>query len=134
CPSCDDAFVPEIEDDANSIQERPTLKAKSKPSTKGDPDERPRSKKRREDDERPSRKSKKAKSSGNMMLIVVLLLLGGGLIFGMGLLAVGAFVWPGFLVSAPDEKKLANNDPPPNMPRQDMFPKPGGPPGAPPDN
>jgi phage FluMu protein Com len=125
CPACDEAFVPDLDDEEEStgIQERPSIKAKAKSSSKNradeDEDDRPAKKRRRneddEDDEedRPSRKKKKTKqkTGGNMMLVVLLLLGGGGLFLGVGLLALGAFVWPGFMLSKSDDKKLAKNNP-----------------------
>ena len=125
CPACGEAFVPDLEDEEEStrIQERPSIKAKAKSSsnnraTDDEADRPPKKRRRNEDDEddeedRPSRKKKKAKqkTAGNMMLVVLLLLGGGGVFLGVGLLAVGAFVWPGFMLSKSDDKKLAKNNP-----------------------
>lgn len=128
CPECGKAFTPDLDDDDNdeaaAVQERPTLKAKSKSGSKSDPDDKPRSKKPRDDDDdgdaprkkrqrdedddaddRPSKKKKgKEKAGGSMMLVVLLLLLGGGFVLSLALLAVGAFVWPGFMVRKADDK------------------------------
>src|SRR6516162_10232239 len=79
CPACDEAFVPDLDDaeKSTSIQEKPTIKAKAKSSSKNradddEADRPPKKRRRNEDDEdveedRPSRKKKKAKqkTAGN---------------------------------------------------------------------
>ena len=136
CPECGKGFVPELDDEeeASGVQERPTLKVKGKAAAKADPDEKPRSKKSRaedaeapkksrrrdeddededddDDDDRPSKKKKgKEKASGSNMLILLLVLLGGGFVLSLGLLAVGAFVWPGFMRSKPDDQMVQARD------------------------
>jgi hypothetical protein len=75
-----------------------------------DDDDAPRSKRRRdeddedEEDDRPIKKKKKAKKkSGSMMMIVAgVVVLGGGALLSCGLCGVGAFVWPGFMLSKAD--------------------------------
>lgn len=130
CPECGKAFVPDLEDDdeeeATGVQERPALKVKAKPAAKANPDEKPRSKKPRDDDDdapkknrrrgeeddaddddRPARKKKDKQKSGSMMLVILLVVLGGGFVLSLALLAVGAFVWPGFMRSAKAADNLA---------------------------
>src|SRR5260370_1432155 len=122
-PACDEAFLPDLDDakESTSIQERPSIKAKSKSSSKNrvaeDEDESPPKKRRRDEDEededdRPSKKKKKAKqkTGGSMMLIVLLLLGGGGLFLVCAGVGLGAFVWPGFMLSKPAQKQVAAID------------------------
>ena len=114
---------------ATAIQSRPSAKAKAPlRDEEDDEDVKPRSKKKRadeddddddgpprrkrsradddedEDDDRPAKKKKKVKKkSGSMMLIVAgVVALGGGALLSCGLCGVGAFVWPGFMLSGPD--------------------------------
>ncbi len=91
-------------------------------------DSRARNKRRRDeddeddDDERPLKKKKKAKKKSGSMLMMVLgvVVLGGGALLSCVLCGVGAFVWPGFLVSkngdmlafvAPDANLLIGGKP-----------------------
>jgi hypothetical protein len=129
CPACGEAFLPELDDDedaATAIQSKPSVKAKA-PSRDEDDEEdvKPRSKKKRadeededdgrprkrrgdddedDDDDRPIKKKKKAKkkSGGMMMMVLGIVFLGGGALLSCGLCGVGAFVWPGFMLSKAD--------------------------------
>jgi hypothetical protein len=123
CPACDEAFVPDLDDaeDSTGIQERPSIKANAKSSSKNrvaeDEDESPAKKRRRDEeeedeDDRPSKKKKKAKqkTGGSMMLIVLLLLGGGGLFLVCAGVGLGAFVWPGFMLRKSEQKQVAAVD------------------------
>jgi hypothetical protein len=122
CPGCEEIFAPEFEDDdvKESVEtEPPRSKAKRdeqdanqkprRPAPKPDDeveDEKPQRKKARavdedddtDDDDRPRKKKKAKKKSSAMMLALVI---GGGVLVALscGLLGVGAWVWPGFLIS-----------------------------------
>ncbi len=117
CPACGEAFVPEVDDDENEesgIQEKPKLKSKSasKANAGG------KARKRVDDDEdggadeeRPAKKKAKQKSGGGFLLIGLLLLGGGGLFLVCAGVGVGAFVWPGFMLSKKaDDKNVAAVD------------------------
>jgi predicted RNA-binding Zn-ribbon protein involved in translation (DUF1610 family) len=121
CPSCGEAFLPELDDEETGIQEKPGAKAKASSSKSAskrsrDEDDGPPQRRKRhaqdeddeEEDDKPFRK-KKAKKSGSMLMIV-LLLVGGGLLFlSCGAVGLTAFVWPGFMLTKTDDKKVAQN-------------------------
>ena len=111
CPTCSQVFVPDlnVEEEAASIQEKPSARPKLK-STKAedDADPAPPRKKRMRDeedadeDDRPvkKKKSKTKQASSSTMLFVLVGLAGGGGLLSCILCGVGAYVWPGFMKSA----------------------------------
>lgn len=128
CPACAHAFVPKLdqeENEATRIQEKPSIKARPRADDEDDDekprngksralddDDAPRKKNRRaevdddeeDDDDRPSKKKKARKKSRSMMLVLVgVFLVGGGGLLSCVLCGLGAFVWPGFLLSKNDE-------------------------------
>jgi hypothetical protein len=129
------------------VQERPTLKSKAK---KADPDEKPRKRPRDddddedegppkkrsraadddddeedEDDDRPAKKKKT--KGGSMMMVILFLVLGGGFLLSLGLVGIGLFVWPGWLVSKSEPNQIAKDGPAKDAPaRNDDMPNPGG--------
>jgi hypothetical protein len=123
CPACGEAFLPDF-DDETAIQEKRGEKAKSSSnksrneSSRDDEDDEDDPPKRRrrydEDDEEevaPARKRKKPKKkAGSNMMMIILLLVGGCVLFlGCGVAGLTAFVWPGFMVAKPNDKKVAKN-------------------------
>jgi hypothetical protein len=135
CPGCEEIFAPAFDDDETTEAveiEPPRSKAKPAAATRDEEeedakprrpaakreddeeDEKPRRKKARavdeeedaddSDDDRP-RKKKKAKKKSNVLMLA--LVIGGGFFVALscGLLGVGAWVWPGFLISSTN-----NND------------------------
>src|SRR5687767_10992259 len=77
CPSCQEPFVPEIE------AEEAEASGKERHREQRGAD-------------RPRKKKSQRQSAGGALVLV---LLGVGLVVCLGLFAVGAFVWPGFLVN-----------------------------------
>ena len=88
-------------DDDEEDDNRPRRKKKSRAAEDDDDDPQPPRKRRRyeDDDDLPIKKKKRKAGSSNMMLIVLLIVGGGVLLVSFALCGVGAFVWPGFLLS-----------------------------------
>jgi phage FluMu protein Com len=163
----------EEEEEATRIQAKPSAKAKAKAAASRDDDEdddRPRGKRSRadddddkDDDERPRgkrsradeddddddrlvKKKKKAakKSGGKLMMILGGVFLVGGALLSCVLCGVGAFLWPGFLLSKNNNEMLAFVAPDANFllggrpkelktkfaPFKDMFAQAAGPGGG----
>ncbi|MSU77239.1 MAG: hypothetical protein EXS16_03985 [Gemmataceae bacterium] len=117
CPACNEGFVPELDnDEATGIQEEPRLKSKAKAVDDDveevdvdevDDDEKPRKKKKsnRDDDDeddggaRKKKKGKKKAGANKMLVYGGIALVGIGGLLSCVLVGVGAFVWPGFLLS-----------------------------------
>jgi hypothetical protein len=113
--------LPELddEDQPTGIQEKPRIKASAKSPSKNraadDDDDLPHKRGRGgedDDHDQPFKRKKKAKqkAGGSLMVIVLLLLGGGGLFLVCAGVGLGAFVWPGFMLSKPDGKKVAFAD------------------------
>lgn len=126
CPECEHAFWPDDEDETTRFQEKPNGKPKSLARSDADPDEKPRNKRDKHDDDRDTdgrRTKKKEKPKSNMMMLIVGglgLVGGGGALLSCCLCGLGAFVWPGWLMTknnelfafvAPDANLVAGGNP-----------------------
>jgi hypothetical protein len=112
CPSCGEAFLPEVEDEAEptAIQAKPRAGASAR--RRDQEEEAPVRKHVRDeedeaDDEPRARKKPRKQKSGSRAIVFALLGTGVALVAlsccGVG---VTGFVWPGFFLRKPDEDKL----------------------------